>query len=247
MAVPGARVAFMRPEYESGTLRQNILAEFAAHGVPEDRIEFWSEPSEKRAHMLRYNEVDLLLDCYPMTGGIGMLEALHMGVPAVSLEGPAIQLRVGASHLHAVGLDDLRALSVADYAALVGRLAADSARRRGLRHSLRPTLAQTSFVDVERFGREFNDALVGLLDHPALRHDAHHGSQEGKAMAEAQGAGSVTIDGKSYPIDSLSEAARQQLQNIQMADNEIKHLKARLSLAQTARSAYLEALKAELD
>lgn len=66
-------------------------------------------------------------------------------------------------------------------------------------------------------------------------------------MAEAQGAGSVTIDGKSYPIDSLSEAARQQLQNIQMADNEIKHLKARLSLAQTARSAYLEALKAELD
>lgn len=58
------------------------------------------------------NTVDVLLNCYPMTGGIGMIEALHMGVPAVSMEGSAIQLRVGSSHLHAVGLDDLRVKSV---------------------------------------------------------------------------------------------------------------------------------------
>lgn len=56
----------------------------------------------------------------------------------------------------------------------------------------------------------------------------------------------LTIDGKPYEADALSKAAKQQLVNLQVADQEIARLKTQLALAQTARNAYGQALKAEL-
>lgn len=57
---------------------------------------------------------------------------------------------------------------------------------------------------------------------------------------------SVTIDGRVHALDRLNENARQQLANIRMADLELARLQAGLALAQTARNAYVQALRAEL-
>ncbi len=57
----------------------------------------------------------------------------------------------------------------------------------------------------------------------------------------------ITIDGKPYELDQLSEAARQQLKNIRTAELELQRLQVQQTLAQTARSAYAYALKVELD
>lgn len=56
----------------------------------------------------------------------------------------------------------------------------------------------------------------------------------------------VTIDGKTYRMDDLSDTAKQQLQNVQLADQEIARLKMQLALFQTGRNAYVNALKNEL-
>lgn len=56
----------------------------------------------------------------------------------------------------------------------------------------------------------------------------------------------VTIDGKEYDLDTLSDAAKSQLGNIQITDQEITRLQQRLAIAQTARQAYARALKGEL-
>ena len=56
----------------------------------------------------------------------------------------------------------------------------------------------------------------------------------------------VNIDGKDYPIDSLSEDARLQLISLQATDAEIQRLNIQLAIAQTARVAYANALKANL-
>ena len=61
------------------------------------------------------------------------------------------------------------------------------------------------------------------------------------------GTNTITIDGKSYELDQLSEAARQQLKNIRMADQELQRLQMQQALVQTARSAYGHVLKTELD
>jgi hypothetical protein len=57
----------------------------------------------------------------------------------------------------------------------------------------------------------------------------------------------VTIDGKTYPLNSLSETARNQIINLRAAEQEIAHTQAMLAMLQTARQAYALTLKGELE
>lgn len=57
----------------------------------------------------------------------------------------------------------------------------------------------------------------------------------------------ITIDGKTYDPDQLSETARKQLNNIRVADQELARLQAQQALVQTARATYAGVLKVELD
>lgn len=56
----------------------------------------------------------------------------------------------------------------------------------------------------------------------------------------------ITIDGKDYDTEALSEEARNALQNIQYCDKEVAELKRKMAMAQTARNAYAQALKTDL-
>ena len=55
-------------------------------------------------------------------------------------------------------------------------------------------------------------------------------------------ADNVTIDGKEYPLGSLSEEAKGQLVSLQMVDQKIIELQQQLAIHQTARNAYAKAL-----
>jgi len=61
-----------------------------------------------------------------------------------------------------------------------------------------------------------------------------------------QQANTLKIDNVDYRIDDLSDNAKAQLQNIQLAEAEINRLNMQLALAQTARNAYMNALNADL-
>ena len=52
----------------------------------------------------------------------------------------------------------------------------------------------------------------------------------------------ITIDGKKYDTDQLSDEARNQLISIQFVDREIQELNAEIAALQTARTAYARAL-----
>ena len=56
----------------------------------------------------------------------------------------------------------------------------------------------------------------------------------------------VTIDGKEYDTDELSETINSQLLSLQFAQNELKRLDAQIAVFKTAVSAYSQALKDEL-
>lgn len=56
----------------------------------------------------------------------------------------------------------------------------------------------------------------------------------------------VTIDGKEYESDTLSDAARNNLQNIQICEQKLAELKREQAIVQTARNAYAIALKNDL-
>lgn len=57
----------------------------------------------------------------------------------------------------------------------------------------------------------------------------------------------ITIDGKPYDTDKLSDQAKAQLGNLQFVDQEIARAQANLAVLQTARQTYAQALKTELD
>jgi hypothetical protein len=57
----------------------------------------------------------------------------------------------------------------------------------------------------------------------------------------------ITIDGKEYDVDKLSDEVKGQLGALQFSDAEIQRLQAQLAMMQTARGAYANALKTALE
>jgi DNA repair ATPase RecN len=53
----------------------------------------------------------------------------------------------------------------------------------------------------------------------------------------------VTVDGVTYKLSELSEAAQEQVANLQFVEKEIAELSSRLAVFQTARNAYQSALQ----
>jgi len=58
---------------------------------------------------------------------------------------------------------------------------------------------------------------------------------------------SITIDGKEYDTDNLSDKAKEQVVSLQFVQSEIKKSQAQLAVYQTAAAAYSQALKNELE
>jgi len=56
----------------------------------------------------------------------------------------------------------------------------------------------------------------------------------------------LTIDGTDYNLADLSDEAKSQVTNLRVTDQEIARLQQQLAIYQTARTAYAQALKAEL-
>lgn len=56
----------------------------------------------------------------------------------------------------------------------------------------------------------------------------------------------ITVDGKEYLIDSLSDDAKAQLGAVNMTDRKIAEVQQDLAILQTARNAYAQALAAAL-
>ena len=56
----------------------------------------------------------------------------------------------------------------------------------------------------------------------------------------------ITIDGKEYDVDALTDEAKAQLVSVQFCDMELQRLQAEVASFQTARMQYARALQEEL-
>jgi len=152
MQVPGSRFLFVRPEAGSAAFRNNVGQALERHGVSPDRLDF---APIRGAHMPHYNRIDIALDTAPHTGGTTTCESLWMGVPTVTLVGPAFFERLSYSNLSNAGLGDLCARTPDDYVDIAVRLAADRERRRDLRQGMRARIRAHPLGQTERWVRNF--------------------------------------------------------------------------------------------
>ena len=82
-----------------------------------------------------------------------------MGVPLVSLIGPAFYERLSASIMTNSGIGDLAVNSLDDYVATALKLAGDRDRRLELRGSLRDRMRNGPLGQTEQFARDFYDMI----------------------------------------------------------------------------------------
>lgn len=65
-------------------------------------------------------------------------------------------------------------------------------------------------------------------------------------MSEENSASTITIDGKPYDLANLSDTAKMQIASLQVVDQKIAEAQQTIAIMQTARNAYIAALKDEL-
>jgi protein O-GlcNAc transferase len=167
--VPESRFLMVRPEAGVPLFRENMGRAFARHGITEDRLSY---VAVRGKHMAHYNQIDIALDSLPQTGGTTTCEALWMGVPTVSLVGPAFFERLSFSNLTNAGLRDLAVDTPDAYVDMAVSLAADRDRRRALRHGLRDSMRAAPIGDTVRWVRDFEALTVRTFESTVAATDA---------------------------------------------------------------------------
>jgi len=104
--------------------RDNLRQEARNRKVAPERLIFAPRvPLEE--HLGRHGVADLFLDTFPCNAHTTTNDALFAGLPVVTCAGETFASRVSGSHLRAIGLPELVTDTLADYEALVLKLACD--------------------------------------------------------------------------------------------------------------------------
>ncbi|MFN7221439.1 MAG: hypothetical protein ACK5UX_12470 [Burkholderiales bacterium] len=136
-AVPDSRLKMLAV---SRDMQSNLRTSFAAQGIEKHRISFFGK-RDLSGYLGGISEVDIVLDAFPFVGGTTVFDALWMGVPVVSRWVARGFGGAARSALSEAGLGDLVAKSPDEYVAIASGLAADHARRRQLRATLRDQIS----------------------------------------------------------------------------------------------------------
>jgi protein O-GlcNAc transferase len=139
-------------------VQRRLLDLFAAEGVETGSLQFAPRTSFAD-YVQAYQQVDIVLDTFPFSGGTTTCESLWMGVPVITLPGETFASRHGLTHLFNLGLAELVAANQEKFVEIALGLAGDLPRLAALRAELRPRMAASPLCD----GPRFAENLTGLL------------------------------------------------------------------------------------
>jgi predicted O-linked N-acetylglucosamine transferase (SPINDLY family) len=160
--IPDSTFAMKSAALGGESLCKTVRGKFAGLGVAPERIVLLPFAATTEEHLAHYNQVDIALDTFPYHGTTTTCEALWMGVPVVTMAGNHHLSRVGVSFLHAVGLNDLIAITPEEYVAIAKRLASNRQQLFYLRENLRSKMACSPLMDAVGLTREWEEALSSM-------------------------------------------------------------------------------------
>ncbi|MFG0314250.1 MAG: hypothetical protein ACF8LL_08705, partial [Phycisphaerales bacterium] len=126
------------------------------------RIELHATTPTVHDHLDLYNRVDCALDTFPYTGTTTTCEAMHMGVPTVTLLGQSHAGRVSASLMHATDTQDWITQSPEQYTQRARAAHEQGPRSAQDRRSLREQLAASPLCDEHEYASKIADAFQNL-------------------------------------------------------------------------------------
>jgi len=104
------------------------------------------------------HDFDILLDCFPHSGGTMLVDALWMGVPALTLAGRPPLGRIGTTFLCNIGLPEWVAYSEEQYIDKACAFALDIPMRVDLRAGMRARMLASELMDGASFARGVESA-----------------------------------------------------------------------------------------
>ncbi len=156
--LPDARLVLKTHQFSEAETCSRVRAAFEVEGIAPDRLQLRGA-SPHRAFLAEYNDIDIVLDPFPYSGGLTTCEALWMGVPTVTLPGTTFASRHTLSHMSNAGLYGWDAANVDSYIDLAVARAFNLSALATLRTALRARMKASPLVDARRFGRSLGDGL----------------------------------------------------------------------------------------
>ena len=170
--LPTARLVLKCHQFDDQPVRDRLAEAFAAHGILAARIELRGSSSH-RLLLDQYNDIDIVLDPFPYSGGLTTCEALWMGVPVITMPGESFASRHSTSHLSNAGLPEWVALDLPAYQDLAQHWAEAPQALASLRAGMRERLIASPLCDAPRFGRSLaaglRHAWAGWCEEQATR------------------------------------------------------------------------------
>lgn len=160
-AVPEAHLVMATLPH--GSVRDEILHEFASMGVSPDRIKLLG-PLKLQEFWQQLERVDISLDPVSVNGATTTCESLWLGVPVLSRVGARFLERAGLSILSSAGLQEFCCDSDDACVALVQSLANDLPRLAALRAGMRAKVYQSPLMDAGAFTRELESLYMQAWD-----------------------------------------------------------------------------------
>lgn len=155
-AVPESRLLLKAPGLQHEAERAALRARWPGDAA---RLDL-EGPGPLADYLAAFGRIDIALDPGPHVGGMTTLDGLWMGVPVLTLPGPAAISRQGLSFLQTLGLaEDWVAADEAGYVRLAGERVRDRAGLARLRAGLRERMAASALCDAEVFA----EALLHLM------------------------------------------------------------------------------------
>ncbi|MDC0261324.1 tetratricopeptide repeat protein [Synechococcus sp. AH-551-N17] len=142
-----SRFIFFRDCYSFDALQASINAEFEKNGISSSRISYIDNKKVFASHFDCYNEIDISLDTFPLTGGVTTYDSLWMGVPVITIEGDNIHQRISGSDLRHAGLSELIGSSQEEMIETAVRIASDKSACLRWRNELRSHLLSTDLFN----------------------------------------------------------------------------------------------------
>lgn len=161
-AVPDAKLAVYRHTLRAAPNRERLLTEFAEHGIGPERLTLTWEAPENGVYLLRYQEVDVVLDTLPFAGHTSTCEAVWMGVPVLTLKGRTFAGRLSAGVNRLVDLDDFVADTEAAFIDLARAWSGRVDELAKIRAGLRSRMENSPLVVPEPFTRSLEAAYRGM-------------------------------------------------------------------------------------
>lgn len=163
-SVPGSVLWLLKPKTSEAI--HNLRFEANAHGVRTERLIF-ADAVAISEHRARLPLADLALDTHPITSHTTASDALHAGVPLVTMIGKTFVSRVAASLLSSLNLPELVASTEEEYFEVAMTLACEKAMLQELRLRLRSAIDRSAIFDMECYTRNL-EYLYGSMQSQAL-------------------------------------------------------------------------------